>query len=214
MMEQLYADRCARIAMNSEKSASAWITTTPHNKDLQLSDRDIENGLRRRLLKEPDDYNVEKIKRMDQEIINAFKGAEYNATLVTTNTTYQRSDGPDTRAPGAVVEPMAISVTKQRFTNVRVTISNNQTNILSLYRKEIHKQAMRIQDNKFNARQYAGKTHFPIIISPTGAFLGKTRKYIQEMKKRSRLNKQPSPITQIISCIAVKSHKRPNNRNH
>ena len=49
-----------------------------------------------------------------------------------------------------------------------------------------------------------GKTHFPIMISPTGAFLGKTRKYIKEMKRRSALNKLPSPITQIISCIAVK----------
>ena len=207
LMEKLYRDRCLRIATNSEKSASAWLTTIPNMKVLQLTDNQVAAGLRRRLLKEPDHYDIIRSGRMNQEIIKAFKEAEYDATLVTTNTNYQHSDGPDTRAPGAVVEPMAISVMKLRVDNINVTTTNNQEGLLSHYKKEIHAYASRRQDSTFNARQYTGKTHFPLIISPTGAFLGKTRKYITEMKQRSVLNRLPSPITQIISCIAVRSLK-------
>ena len=207
LMDKLYRDRCLRIATNSEKSASAWLTTIPNMKILQLTDNQVAAGLRRRLLKEPDDYNVTISRRMDQETIKAFKEAEFDATLVTTNTNYQHTDGPDTRAPGAVVEPMAISVMKLRVDNINVTTTNNQEGLLSHYKKEIHAYASRRQDSTFNARQYTGKTHFPLIISPTGAFLGKTRKYITEMKQRSVLNRLPSPITQIISCIAVRSLK-------
>ena len=151
LMEGLYRDRCMRIATNSEKSASAWMTTIPHMKILQLSDNEVAEGLKSRLLKGPDNYNVNKARRMDQEIIKAFKEAEYDATLVTTNTNYQSSDGPDTRAPGAVVEPMAISVTKLRTTNINVRTTNVTEGLLSHYKKAIHSHATRIQDNRFNA---------------------------------------------------------------
>lgn len=205
LMSRLYSTKCLRIAANSEKSASAWLSTTPNMKILQLTDDEIAAGLRSRLLQTADTINSLQSRRMDQEITNAFKEAEYNATLVTTNTNYQSSDGPNTWAPGSVVEPMAISVTKLRITNINVTTTEHQEGLLSHYKKAIHSYATRIQHQLFNRRKYVGLTHLPFIISPTGAFLGKTRKYISEMKRRASLNKLPSPITQIISSIAIKS---------
>ena len=206
MMRSLYRPAAIRVAMNAEKSASSWMTTIPMTKALQLTNGEVRRGLRSRLLYGDDKVNETKREKIKKTIVDEFKAAEYEATQTTASTTHTIPGDPNTWLPDSVVDPMAISV--QTFNVEGIKISNppdNTGHILKYYQKKVHEAVKKLQIKRSKSRYYEGYIYFPMFISKTGAFLGRTREWIKQMKQRSRLNKTPSPITQLVSVQSIKS---------
>ena len=208
LLNRLRPKACHRIALNSEKSASAWLTMTPHSKNLKLSDDQISRALRNRLLQTDNRVSFTKRKELHQTLLTAFKEQGFEAKLVKHTTPFTTSNDPSRWLPSMVVDPMAISTT---ILNLSRTITPPPrgreavgVDFLSFYKKEIHKHATRLQHRRFN-RHYEGYTHFPFVISPNGALLGRSRKWIQDLKKRATLNKIPTSIIQDISSAAIQA---------
>ena len=88
LMNKLYQPKCARIACNAEKSASAWLTTIPHTPDLLIPDAAVTAGLRCRLLQVRDRTRLTKRKILDQRLLDEFKMTDFECKLVTTSTNY------------------------------------------------------------------------------------------------------------------------------
>ena len=206
LMHKLYRDKCIQVACNSERSANAWLSTIPHLPELQLSDTSVAAGLRLRLLKSCRlDWTQRKV--IHQRMVNEFKKADYECKLVTTSTNYTSTDDP-TRISDSIVTPMAISVQ-----NLNLALVNtkdvpqpppNKPKLLQYYRKRLHQKATKLQRIQFK-RHYPGHVHFPFVVTTSGALMGKSEKWITELKRRSRLNKTPSPITQLISTSAIQA---------
>ena len=207
LMNKLHQSKCARIACNAEKSASAWLTTIPHTPDLLIPDAAIAAGLRCRLLQVRDRTRLTKRKILDQRLLDEFKIAGFDCKLVTTSTTYTSTDDP-AGISDSIVEPMALSVENFAVSTVNSRDlplpSADTPNILSYYRKKLHEKVTKIQRQRFR-RHYPGYTHFPFTITSSGALMGKSEKWVKQLKQRSTLNQVPSPIIQLISATAVKS---------
>ena len=179
LMNKLYQPKCARIACNAEKSASAWLTTIPHTPDLLIPDAAIAAGLRCRLLQVRDRTRLTKRKILDQRLLDEFKMADFECKLVTTSTNYTSTADP-AGVSDSIVEPMALSVG-----NFAVSQVNSRDlpppppdtpNILSYYRKKLHAKVTTIQRQRFR-RHYPGYTHFPFTITTSGALMGKSEKW-------------------------------------
>ena len=207
LLTSIYRPSALRISVNAEKSSSAWMSTIPTTKDLLLSDDDVKRGLKSRLLlTSADKIHPMKRRKVSQIIINEFKAAEYEAVRISQNTQYTTPEDPNTWASDSVVEPMAISVSTFNITNTAAPDPPRSTrSYLKYYQRKVHEEVTKLQQKKVRSRHYEGYTHFPIFLSPSGSFLGKTRKWIKEMKQRSRLNKTPSAITQLVSIQCIKS---------
>ena len=207
LLDRLRPQQRLRVAANSTQTAKSWISATPHKAGLTMTDDEVATGLRSRLLQSADRVNATKRKVLDQLILNEFKLADIDAKLVTTTTSHTTTDDPMGMSE-SVVEPMAISVSTLNVTCIEVPRppqdTRTQGNLLNYYVKKIHDRARKIQRRKFR-RYYEGYTHFPMVVSTTGAVLGATKKWVQDLKKRATLNKTPSAITQIIANNAVKS---------
>ena len=208
LMRKLYRPMCLRVAANSEKSSSSWLTTIPHDERLQMTDEQVARGIRSRLLKQPDQAHPQRRKELDEMMVDEYKSAEYESTLVTSDTQHTISDDPRQWMSDSIVSPMAISMTTVNVSsitrNLIPTAPKDTTGLLKHYRKKIHEYVTRIQ-KKIYRREYDGYTHYPFAISTTGAFLSMTRKWIKGLKKRSSLNKSPSPVVQLTSVLAIKS---------
>ena len=207
LLTRVYRPAALRISANAEKSASAWLSTIPTTKDLQLSNDEVKKGLQSRLLQRDDKIHTTKRGKIIQTIVNEFKAAEYEAIRISQDTTYKTPEDPRTTwVSDSVVEPMAITVTTY---NVPATTTPNPPkdtkSLLKYYQKKIHEAAKKLQQQRVRSRHYDGYTHFPMMISPTGALLGNTRKWMKELKQRATLNKTPSAIIQLVSVQSIKS---------
>ena len=206
LMRSLYRPQAVRISMNAEKSASSWLTTVPMTQSMELTNDEVKRGLRSRLLYTDDVINETKRGKMKKTIIDEFKAAEYEATQTTTSTKHSTPDDPNTWLPDSVVDPMAISVQTYNVESVNTpNPPNNTKNILKYYQKKVHEAVTKLQIRRVRSRYYEGYTYFPMFVSKTGAFLGRTKEWIKQLKQRARLNKSPSPVTQLVSVQSIKS---------
>ena len=206
LMRRLYRPQALRVAMNAEKSASSWLTTVPTKKTLELTNDEVKRGLRSRLLYTDDVINETKRGKMKKTIIDEFKAAEYEATQTTTSTNYSTPDDPNTWLPDSVVDPMAISVQTYNIESITTpNPPNNTKNILKYYQKKVHEAVTKLQKRKVRSRYYEGYTYYPMYVSKTGTLLGRTKEWIKQLKQRARLNKTPSPVTQLVSIQSIKS---------
>ena len=208
LMNRLTMDKCLKVATNAEKSASSWLNTIPHLPELRLSDKEVASGLRYRLLKRNSGLDLNKRKILHQRVLQEFKSAEYESKLVTMNTQHTQTEDPK-GISDSIVQPMAISIMNFNLTLVTRKDApeppENTTNWVAYYQKKLHKKALWMQKKRFRRKHFTGYVHFPLTITPSGALLGKSVDWIQQLKRSARLNKKPSPITQLISASALQA---------
>ena len=207
LMNKVYAPQCQRIACNAGKAASAWLTTVPHIPELLIPDAAVAAGLRSRLLKVQDRLNMTKRKVLHQRVLDEFKKADYQCTLVTASTKHTTTDDP-AGISDSLVEPMALSIANLNLSLLNRTDvpspPRNTPSLLAYYRKKIHQKATKVQRTRFR-KHYPGLTHFPLTITTSGALLGKSEAWIKQLKQRASLNQVPSPVTQLISATTIQS---------